>query len=95
MTPLHLAAIGSKTPAVVSLLLDRGANLAARTQFGMTPLHWAAAESETPAVVSLLLDRGADPKLRAEDDRLPVDYAAENEHLKDTDVYWRLHDAKF
>ena len=67
----------------------------ARDKDGWTPLHYAARFSSTPAAVSLLLDRGADPKARDKDDKLPVEYAAENEKLKDTAVYWRLHDAQF
>ena len=49
--------MSSRTPAVVSLLLDRGADLTARDRLGQTPSHKAAL-NETPAVVSLLLDRG-------------------------------------
>ena len=94
-TPLHLAAGYNKTPAVVALLLDRGANLTARTQDGWTPLHLAAGVNKTPAVAALLLDRGADPKLRDKAGKLPVEYAAENDKLKGTAVYWRLHDAQF
>ena len=45
-------------------LLDAGADLKARDQFGLTPLHRAAANSKTPAVVKALLDAGADLKAR-------------------------------
>ncbi|MCY3538142.1 MAG: ankyrin repeat domain-containing protein, partial [Cyanobacteria bacterium MAG IRC3_bin_20] len=59
VTSLHLAARHSKTPAVVQVLLDAGADVSTRThQIGWTPLH-AAAFSETPAVVQALLDAGA------------------------------------
>ena len=57
-------------------------------------LHWAARANEAPAV-ALLLDCGANPKLRDEGGKLPVEHAAEEEKLKDTAVYWRLHDAQF
>src|SRR5439155_27117275 len=44
---------------VVKLLLDRGANINARTKkFGQTAVMWAAGY---PAIVRLLLERGADP----------------------------------
>ena len=88
-------AMVSARPAAVQAQLDRGADLTARNEHGMTPLHEAAGFSTTPAVVALLLDRGADPKARDKDGKLPVEYAAENEKLKDTAVYWRLHDAQF
>ena len=104
MTPLHWAA-RNKNPAVAALLLDRGADISARTSAtppgsglpsaGATPLHWAARYNENPAVVALLLDRGADPTLQTKEGMLPVDYAERNPKLKGTDVYWRLHDARF
>ena len=92
---MHLAAALNETPAAVSLLLDRGADLTARDQLGQTPLHKAARSGTNAAVVALLLDHGADPKLRDKTGKLPVEYAEKNEQLKDTDVYWRLHDARF
>ena len=48
------------TPATVQALLDRGAALMARAQFGETPLH-VAARFNAPPVVALLLDRGPIP----------------------------------
>ena len=44
MTPLHYAAFNSHgTREVVRLLVDRGADVEARTQESWTPLHLAAA----------------------------------------------------
>ena len=62
-TPLHLAAYfgGLET---ATLLLDRGADVDARTTNAqlrdVTPLHSAAAGRKTEVAI-LLLDRGADP----------------------------------
>ena len=98
-TPLHSAAAYNEDPAVTALLLDRGAEINARDQWrgtqDWTPLHDAARHNENPAVVALLLDRGADATLRTKDGQLPFDLAKENEHLRGTDVYWRLNDARF
>lgn len=62
-TPLHLAAYFGH-PDVVAFLLDRGADIEARTTNpglrGVTPLHSAAAGGTTEVAV-LLLERGADP----------------------------------
>ena len=41
-TPLHRAA-AFKNPAVITALLNAGANLNARAKDGLTPLHVAAA----------------------------------------------------
>ena len=41
ITPLHVAAKWGKAN-MVSLLLDKGANLEAKTRDGLTPLHCAA-----------------------------------------------------
>ncbi len=60
-TPLHLAAFFGHTP-VATLLLDRGADLAAisRNRIENQPLHAAVANGQA-SVAALLLDRGADP----------------------------------
>lgn len=57
-TPLFLA-IYKRKPAMVRLLLERGASLDARFCGGRTPLHEAGAL--LPEVVPLLLEYGADP----------------------------------
>ena len=58
-TPLHAAAGWSRDPAVISLLVEAGADVTARNDRGYTPLHGAASGS-TPAVVATLLAAGAD-----------------------------------
>lgn len=88
LTPLHAGAAFSETP-------DRGADIEARTEERWIPLHRAVASSKTPDVISLLLDNGANAKAQNNDGRTPFDLAKENEHLKGTDVYWRLNDALY
>ena len=61
-TPLHYAASGPE-PRVVSLLLDRQAQIDARSPNGSTPLMMAARYGSEDSV-RLLLDRGADVKRR-------------------------------
>ena len=94
-TPLHQAAGFSETPAVVQALLDAGADLNAQDEHGWTPLHVAAVVSETPAVVQVLLDAGADLNARTEDGRTAWDLIPDDSPLRDSDVYWQLHDARF
>lgn len=59
MTPLHWAAHGGHE-AAATLLLQRGASVAAANGEGWTPLHYAACAGHG-AVVALLLRSGADP----------------------------------
>ena len=87
--PLHFAA-GFNKPDVVALLLDEGADIKARTDFGWTPLHYATIFSATPEVITLLLDRGADVHARDQDERTPLDYAKNNKHLDGTNILKRL-----
>ena len=94
-TVLMLAAWLNENPDVVQVLLDAGANLETRGRTGMTALMIAAWLNENPEVVMVLLDRGADATATHSSGRSVIDYARENEHLQDTDVYWRLHDASF
>lgn len=59
-TPLHVAAGWSDDPAVLDLLLDRGADIGAVELYDRTPLHVAARRNRNPAIAQALLDRGAD-----------------------------------
>jgi ankyrin repeat protein len=59
---LHYAASGSET-AIVSLLLDRGAAIDARSPTQLTPLMMAARDGAQDSAV-LLARRGADTRLR-------------------------------
>ena len=95
LTLLHLAAIASETPAIITALIDAGADLNARTESGATPLHAAANNSETPAIITVLIDAGADVNARTKDGKRPIDYARENEALAGSDAYWQLNDASY
>ena len=62
LTPLGWASLTGDT-AIITLLLDRGADIGATDGAGSTPLHHASYFGLTSAV-RLLLDRGADPLAR-------------------------------
>ena len=87
-TPLHYAA-GYNKPEVVELLLDKGADVHARSTLGIMPLHFAT-RYNTPEVVALLLDRGAPPDALADGGFAPLYYAEKNELLKGSSVLERL-----
>ncbi len=67
--PLH-EACWAKHPPMVRLLIDRGADVNARGDFGQTPLHFAVRDGGHKAVeiVAMLVQAGAD--VSAKDDRL-------------------------
>ena len=58
-TPLQLAASHSSDPDVVRLLIEAGADLAARGERDSVALHYAAAWNANPTVVAALLEAGA------------------------------------
>lgn len=106
-SPLHLAA-ALNNPEIVKTLLpsktqngsdneqaDTKADPNAQSKSGCTPLHVAAATTCCPEIVELLLDRGADPWLRNKKGQLPFDLAEKNKKLRETPVYWRLHQATY
>lgn len=70
-TPLHFAAWDVK-PAYAALLLERGANPAARDAQGCTPLHVAAARDAPAALLHALALRPAMIEARDDGDRTPV-----------------------
>jgi len=59
-------------PAMVELLLSRGARVEARNAFGNTPLHLAVGDRRA---VELLLAAGADARARNLFDQTPLDYS--------------------
>jgi ankyrin repeat protein len=72
-SPLHYAATGPE-PAVVKLLLDRGAPINAESPNRSTPLMMAARYG-SEASVDLLLARGADAKARNDRGLTAADFA--------------------
>ncbi len=82
-SPLHLAAYFGRTDAA-ALLLDRGANIEARSSNAalrdVTPLHSAAAGQQTQVAI-LLLDRGADPNATQPGGWTPLHQAAASGNL--------------
>ena len=76
MTGLHLAAFfGIK--AIVQLLLEKGAEIEAKDNYGRTPLSWAA-ENGHEATVKLLLEKGAEIEAKDNYGRMPLSWATEN-----------------
>lgn len=78
-TALHLA-VASENLEVVELLLQRGANVNARSRQGkLTPLHVAAAQGSVDLVEHLLAAH-ADVLMQTEDRQIALHYAAANGH---------------
>ncbi|KAK3291436.1 ankyrin repeat-containing domain protein [Chaetomium fimeti] len=77
-TPLHLAAMEGQIEAM-ALLLNRGANIEARSRERQSPLHLAI---NCARAVELLLDRGAAVDSKDTLEQTPLNLAVRNRHLE-------------
>lgn len=77
--PLHWAAAYTADPEVITLLLDKGADLEARSSYHRTPLHWAGLYNAEPAIIARLLANGANVKARDTSDWTPLHSAGRAE----------------
>lgn len=80
ITPLHVAAKWGKSN-MVTLFLDRSANLESKTRDGLTPLH-CAARSGHETVVDLLLERGAPFSSKTKNGLAPLHMSAQGDHVE-------------
>ena len=80
---------------MLRVLVDAGAGLQARDGIGRTALMRAAKWNSNPEVVLVLIDAGADGATGDWRGRTAFDHVSANEALHGTDVYWRLHAARF
>lgn len=94
-----IAIAQNSRPAVLQLLLDKGAELEAKTDFGETPLLQAAGQGNFSAV-QFLLEKGADVTKQDDTGRTSLMLAAEAEPLQtatnqgsenSTEKYTALH----
>ncbi|HCW45175.1 MAG TPA: ankryin, partial [Planctomycetes bacterium] len=74
---------------------EKGAEVNAKSTSGWTPLMVAAGDSSTPEIVALLIEKGADALAKDEEGKKAIDHAQENEKLKGTPAYWKLHNKSF
>ena len=77
LAPAFVVAVANPDPAVMALILERGADPSTTDRMGRTFLHWAAS-GNTRAMVELLLDRKADNGARDLNDETPLHLAAES-----------------
>lgn len=66
-------------PDMARELIDRGANVNARSNRGITPLHRAAQNGHVE-IVEMLLDGGAEPDIEANDGETPLSMAESSGH---------------
>ena len=76
LPPLFVAAGWSPYPAVIHVLVDAGADVAARHWGDLTPLHEAASQNTNTGVTAALLEVGVDPNARDRDGIVPILLAA-------------------
>lgn len=75
---------------IAQLLITRGANLNARTEYGWTPLHSAVKWSNANAAALLLL-YGADVNALSDGEQTPLHVAATVSNCRDTAMTLMMH----
>lgn len=78
------------TPDAINQILETGAKVNARDQFGLTPLIASALLSSDPDVLEALLDAGADQSARDKAGLKAIDYARKNQELIESEVMVKL-----
>jgi ankyrin repeat protein len=78
LRPLHSASV-SPAPAIVTMLLEYGAQVNAKQHGGWTPLHAAAFNGDLPMAKNLIA-HGADPQAASDDGKTPLAVAVEKGH---------------
>ena len=92
---LVLAAAHNDNPEVVRALIAIRCPVNVANEAGFTPLiHAAGRESGGPEMIKVLLAAGADAGARDSEGKTALDHARENPKVKDSDAYWKLHDAR-
>ena len=76
-TPLHWATVlhNPATHDIVRILLDNGADVKAKDNFGQMPLHYAS-QASNHNVISLLLDHGSPINAQSYENRTPLHAAS-------------------
>jgi len=78
-TALHMA-VGMRSVQIVTLLVNRGADVNKSINMGLSPLHYAVATANY-AVIKLLLDRGANPRCKKMNHQTPLHAAAQKKQI--------------
>ena len=78
--PLHLAAMNGNI-AEIKRLIDDGADVNAKTEYGQTPLHFAAVNGHTETALALI-KAGADINAKQKDGWTPLHFAARQGHTE-------------
>ena len=81
-----LEVAGKAGPEKVRQLIQDGADVNAKNEYGWTPLMLAAYNNSNLATLTALLDAGADAKAKNNEGKTALDYARMNEKLKDTEA---------
>jgi ankyrin repeat protein len=94
-TALIASAMHNKDLEIMKILIKAGADINARADYGLTALMVAAGYNKNPEVITVLLKAGANAKIKSKGGKTAFDYAKDNEHIKGTEVYWKLNQLQY
>lgn len=80
-----LEALSFKSFDLAERLIEKGADVNVKDEYGMTPLHYAATHSDG-FFVDLLINKGAKINVKANDGMAPIDFALRQNHLNNVQL---------
>lgn len=77
---------------ILEYLVKKGINIHEADDEGKNAIMYAAEYNSNPEILHYLISLGVNPRLKDNNGLNSFDYAKKNPHIKNTKMYWEIHD---